>query len=125
MVWVPLIAKVAYTIRNFVIGFFHLVFLGVLTPFLLWLATQEQWFNENQKTTQLGIIVFTIGMLASEVLLFGQGLLFWGNMGLMPAYYELVFLASALIPISFIVLWFSSRAKTRLQTNNILTSTKI
>jgi hypothetical protein len=96
---VPSIATVAYTIRNYVIGFIHLVLLGVITQFLLGYASIMEQVNLESKLTRSGLLILLIGFFASECILFLQGTLFWGAMGFMPYYYELLFAFSLLMPI--------------------------
>ena len=102
---VPAVAKMAYTIRNFVIGFVHLIMLGVLSMFIFAYLDQEakSWFSG--KATRLGISVFVVGVALSEALLFLQGTLFWLRMGFLPHYYLLLFAFSALMPVGVGVVW--------------------
>ena len=57
---------------------------------------------------------FIVGFILSEVVLFLQGTMFWGAMGFMPYYYELLFGVSALLPIGLFfilgaVMYFSRK----------------
>ena len=96
---IPAIATVAYTIRNFVIGFIHLVLLGVITQFLLGYASLSGQLNLENRIAKTGLILLLAGFFSSELILFLQGTMFWGAMGFMPYYYELLFATSLLIPI--------------------------
>ncbi|RMG78493.1 MAG: hypothetical protein D6714_17925 [Bacteroidetes bacterium] len=103
---VPYIGKVGYTIRNFVIGFLHLILLGMITGFLLGLGAYVRKIQTENPFIRAGLRLFFIGFVASELLLFGQGVLFWAAMGFIPAYYELLFGVSALMPLGFAaILW--------------------
>lgn len=93
---VPYIATVAYTIRNFVIGFLHLLLLGGVTAFLWALASAVGWLRWGF-LTRLGVVLFLLGVLGSEAVLFLQGALFWGAMGFLPGYYEVLFGVSTLM----------------------------
>lgn len=96
---VPAVAKMAYTIRNFVIGFVHLIMLGVLSVFIFaYLEEETTVFNTGQ-LHRLGIKVFIAGVALSELLLFLQGTLFWSKMGFLPHYYLLLFATSTLMPL--------------------------
>lgn len=102
----PMVATVAYTIRNYVIGFIHLILLGALTSFLLAYALQRKLLSLQSKSSQIGLILLQVGFLLSELLLFVQGTMFWAGLGFLPSYYRLVFLASCLIPIGLgLYLW--------------------
>ena len=107
---VPYIATVAYTIRNFVIGFIHLMLLGVITQFILGYAALNKILSLRPLST-LGLGLLLIGFFGSELLLFLQGALFWGAMGFLPYYYEGLFGISLLMPVGVGVLLFSSKTK--------------
>ncbi|HLF65603.1 MAG TPA: hypothetical protein VI603_17705 [Saprospiraceae bacterium] len=91
---IPDIAKVGYTIRNFVIGFMHLILLGVITMGVFGYAFRKRLLSNGCKP---GALLVLAGFLAVELLLFGQGILLWAAMGFMPYYYEAIFGASILI----------------------------
>lgn len=104
---VPQIGVVAYTIRNFVLGFIHLLLLGMASCFLLGFAAQENLISLFSKTAKNGLAILMVGIILSEFILFGQGLLLWGEMGFLPAYYNLIFGVSVLMPIGLIILVYS------------------
>ena len=103
-VMVPLIAKVAYTVRNFVIAFLHLIFLGFLSLFLLAFAIQNKWLSPCLRSLQWGLGLFIAGILSSELMLFSQGIMQWAAWGFMPYFYELLFAFSALLPLGLAIL---------------------
>lgn len=94
---IPLIAKVAYTIWNFVIGFIHLILLMVVSSALIAFSRQARLIDQNRLTNS-GLILFLCGMLLTEGLLFLQGTMFWGAKGFLPYYHELLFSASLFLP---------------------------
>jgi len=94
----PYIATVAYTIRNFVIGFIHLVLLGVITQFLLGYAALNGLLSLRSRLSTLGLALLLAGFFGSELLLFLQGMMFWGAKGFLPYYYEGLFGISLLVP---------------------------
>lgn len=96
---IPYIAIVAYTVRNFAMGFIHLMLLGVVTSFLFAFGNYQNLFNLKSILSKAGIVCFLIGFILSEFLLFFQGLLLWQAMGFLPFYYEGIFMASVLMPI--------------------------
>lgn len=95
----PFIAKVAYTIRNFVIGFIHLILLGTVTCGLLGLAGFRQMWPVNSRLARVGLASFLGGLIGTEVWLFLQGLFFWGAWGFLPATYEVLFGLTLLLPL--------------------------
>ncbi len=100
VVVIPHVAVIAYTVRNYVIGFIHLILLGVLTSFILSYAGFRQMIPEERTLTRRGVQLFVIAFISTEVLLFLQGTLFWANLGFLPYYYELIFGFSALLPMA-------------------------
>ncbi len=100
VVVIPHVAVIAYTVRNYVIGFIHLILLGVLTSFTLSYAGFRQIIPAEHPLTRHGVQLFVIAFVSTEILLFLQGTLFWANLGFLPYYYELLFAFSALLPIS-------------------------
>ncbi len=106
VVVIPYVATIAYTVRNYVIGFIHLILLGVLTGFLFGLAGFRQMIPLKDKSVCLGIRIFVPAFVLTEVLLFLQGSMFWANWGFVPFYYELLFATTLLLPLSIgLILW--------------------
>lgn len=101
---IPYVATIAYTIHNYVIGFIHLVLLGVVSTFLLGFAIQSQLFSISRSISKLGLVIFFLGFLLSETILFGQGTMFWARMGFIPNYYELLFGVTVLMPLGLVIL---------------------
>lgn len=101
---IPFVAKAAYTIRNYVIGFIHLVLLGAMTSFVIAFALRGGLLQARSALSRLGIGLLVAGFLISEILLFLQGTLLWGAQGFMPFYYEMLFLGSALMPAGILIL---------------------
>lgn len=97
---IPDIAKVGYTIRNFVIGFMHLILLGVITMGIFGFAFRQGLLSAKSKP---GAIIVLVGFLLVELFLFGQGVLLWGALGFMPYYYIGITIASGVI--AFGALW--------------------
>jgi hypothetical protein len=91
---IPFIAHVGYTIRNFVIGFIHLILLGVITMGIFGFAFR---YGMLTTTARPGAILVLIGFVLVELLLFGQGMLLWAAKGFMPFYYESITIASVVI----------------------------
>lgn len=96
---IPMVASMALTLRNYVIGFIHLNTLGAISALLFAYAILRGWFNERRPLVRAGLILFIAGYTVSEVLLFLQGTCFWAGVGLLPGYYWALFAATALLPI--------------------------
>ncbi len=101
---VPFVAQAAYTIRNYVIGFIHLLQLGIFTAAILAFAEMNSWLSWQSRSSRIGLGFLFFGFLASEGLLFLQGTLFWGAKGFLPYYYETLFVVSALMPLGVVFL---------------------
>jgi hypothetical protein len=99
------IAIISYTIRNFVIGFIHLLMLGCITMFIFGMISYTKLWDDSKSVK--GIIVFIVGILLTELLLFSQGLMIWMKMGFFSHYYLAIFLASILLPLGVIFYLFS------------------
>lgn len=107
----PFIAEVAYTIRNFVIGFIHLILLGTASHFLLGLAGELGLYEQRRKPGKWVLGLFSAGFILSEFLLFLQGTLFWGTLGFLPFYYETLFAVSVLMPLALLLLLANQHIK--------------
>ena len=106
---IPYIATVAYTIRNFVIGFIHLILLGIITQFVLGYGILNNLLSIRSSFTRMGLLLLLAGFFGSELLLFLQGTLFWAALGFVPFYYEGLFCISALIPVGILMILLGRR----------------
>lgn len=110
----PFVAEAAYTIRNYVIGFIHLILLGAISFFILAFSLQQKLFVGKKIGSQWGVGLMVFGFLSSEFLLFLQGSMLWGAKGFLPYYYELIFLASAFIPLGVLLFYLALKRKPNL-----------
>lgn len=94
----PQFAEELHLYRNFVIGFIHLLMLGVITGFLFSFLLQ-QTFVKPTKLLSFGIYSFFIGFVGTEILLLIQGVRFYFGVSTIPNYYELLFIFSVLLPL--------------------------
>jgi mono/diheme cytochrome c family protein len=102
----PQIAVMSYTIRMYVIGFLHLVLLGIMSFGLGSLAVAKGWIPDT-KFAQFGWLSLFTGFVFSEALLFLQGTLIWGNLGFLAQYHLWLFIASSFLPIGLGILLIS------------------
>ncbi len=70
---IPSLSTLAFGFRPIVIGYLHLILLGVITLFLLAYLLLDQKLADN-RTLISGIVIFTIGILLNEILLMTQGI---------------------------------------------------
>lgn len=106
---IPAIAEASYTIRNLVIGFLHLILLGVVSHLALFTAQKGHLIRIHRGLSGWGGIILGAGFILSEAVLFIQGCMFWAAMGFLPAYYELLFGVSLLMPLGILLLLISQR----------------
>ncbi|GEO05032.1 hypothetical protein AAE02nite_26960 [Adhaeribacter aerolatus] len=100
---IPFMADLAYSVRNFIIGYLHLVLIGFVTFFLFAYFIQQGQFSIYRKVSRWGLGIFIAGFFLSETLLFMQGLFFWAGWGMLPEYFRLLFWVSTLLPIGLIL----------------------
>ncbi|MDE3214649.1 MAG: hypothetical protein KGM98_15575 [Bacteroidota bacterium] len=70
---IPPLSKLAFGFRPVVIGYLHLMFLGVITLFLLGYSRLNR-FITTSSLGNAGVVVFVIGVLLNELFLMIQGL---------------------------------------------------
>ncbi|HEU4789747.1 MAG TPA: hypothetical protein VFS71_08690 [Flavobacterium sp.] len=104
VVLVPELAQVSHQIRNFVIGYIHLTMLGIITGFLFGFAFQNGFLNSKNAVQKWGTILFLLGFVATEILLFLQGIWLFLNNVSFPDYYKNLFLLSIFLPTGLLML---------------------
>jgi len=104
VVLVPELAQVSHQIRNFVIGYIHLTMLGIITGFLFGFAFQNIFLNPKNVIQKWGMNLFLLGFVATEILLFLQGIWLFLNKGSFPDYYLNLFLVSIFLPVGLLML---------------------
>src|SRR5699024_8533076 len=102
----PGMANLIYDTRSIVIGYLHLTLLGFISIFIL---TQYRMVHmlESNRLSFYGSILFGVGFMLNEVLLFGDGLLTWLNKPHISFYESGLLIASMLLTVGIIILWFS------------------
>ena len=103
---IPAIAKISYTIHNFVIGFIHLTMLGSFSLSMLAILIESSLLIVN-KGMIVGVVLLILAFLGTEILLFGQGFMFWIEAGFISSYYYLLFGATLLLSISIFFIFSS------------------
>ena len=102
----PEFSNVVYTHRNFVIGFIHLLMLGVISGFLFSFILKNNLLTYS-RTLYLGIYSFLMGFVLTEIMLLIQGYKFLVGSGMLPNYYLLLFLCSILLPFGIALMLFN------------------
>jgi len=110
---IPSLAVYAYETRVFTaIGYIHLVMLGFLSLFILIYFVMINTFKD-QLPSKVGITVFSIGIVLSEIVLFSNGLVLSTKGSLIPDYSLWMLLTSLLMPIGIIIFWINQISKKR------------
>ena len=99
---IPEVSAMAYQYHNFVIGFIHLMMLGVISGFLLAFLLESSLVSLKRKFLNIGIYSFIVGFVATEFLLLLQGLFYYAALGMIPNYHMLLFLFSILLPLGIL-----------------------
>ncbi|WP_147678265.1 hypothetical protein [Algibacter pacificus] len=99
-------SNVVYTHRNFVIGFIHLLMLGVISGFLFSFILKNNLLAYS-KRLYIGIYSFLLGFVLTEMLLLIQGYKFFVGSGMLSNYYLLLFLCSTLLPFGIALILFN------------------
>ena len=94
----PEFSEVVYQHRNFVIGFIHLLMLGVISGFLFAFILKSDLVRSS-KILNFGMYSFLLGFVLTEVLLLVQGVMFYFGIGILPNYYLLLFVFSIFLPL--------------------------
>jgi hypothetical protein len=70
---IPFLSKLAFGFRPVVIGYLHLMFLGVISLFIIGFCKMNQFIITN-RAGNTGIIIFVSGIILNEIFLMIQGL---------------------------------------------------
>jgi hypothetical protein len=110
VVIIPDIAVVAYTIRNFVIGFIHLFLLGMVTSYILASAHERGWIDFEKGQKKWGVYLFLFGFLSTEFFLFIQGIGLWLSWGFIRHYYLILMALSCFLLVGLMMLFMGKNA---------------
>lgn len=100
---VPEVNEASIQIRNLVIGFIHLLMLGVISGALLFFLSLEGVFKQRKIVAQIGLGLFMLGFVLSEAYLFLQGVMYYLNLGEISAYHQSLFVWSAFIVLGIML----------------------
>ena len=100
----PFIAELALKYKDFVIGYLHLVLLGVVVNTMLVFLSYFQLL----KITRNFVFLYLFAFFSTEILIFYKGLAFWLHLNFLPSYYHLLAGLSCLFPLAVGLLFFKS-----------------
>ncbi len=93
---IPYFANLAFEFKDFVIGYLHLVFLGIVTP-ILWIFLS---YFKMIKFSKSIINLFLFTFITTEILIFYHAIGFWLKLPQIIYYYQILAALSCLFPIS-------------------------
>jgi hypothetical protein len=94
----PYFAHLATIYIDFVIGYLHWVFLGVVSLGLLFLLN----FFELIRIQKKALWLYILGFVLTEVLIFYKGIAIWQDSPIFSGYFEVLAIGSFLIPLALI-----------------------
>jgi len=113
----PALAAYAYETRVFTaIGYIHLVMLGFLSLFILIYFVKTKTFTDYLPG-RIGVAVFSIGIMLSEIILFSNGIILSTKGSFIPDYSLWMLLTSSLMPIGIVIFWINQMSKKRSDTS--------
>lgn len=100
--------NIAFQTREIPIGYIHLVMLGFIScGLLLWLGNRG-YFMFTNTISKTGIIIFVLGFLLNEFLLFAVSVIFWFRVQTIPKYHLLLFISSAVMLAGISLMWLDN-----------------
>ena len=106
---IPSLSRLAYGFRPIVIGYLHLVLLGVISLFLLGYMSGCGYILVN-KTAIKGMCIFVTGIIINEILLMIQGIADLGYTNI-PYINELLFITACILLSGMLVINISQQNK--------------
>jgi len=100
----PYVANLAFQVKDFVIGYLHMVFLGIVVAIMLIFLERFRLLHLSKNFLRLYLIAFTV----TEILIFYKAIAFSFGVPVFPNYYPFLAFASLLFPISVAVLFFGN-----------------
>ena len=109
---IPSMVEFAATFRPIIIGYLHLVFLVMISFFMIGLFLQEQYYQSQTALQKTGLYVFIVGVLLNEFLLMTQGLSFIAY-SLISFIGELLLFATFLMFVGTLVFYGGQKRKVK------------
>ena len=100
----PEMAHASFVLRNYVIAYLHLTFLGVTTIFLLGYAWQNNALLIQSKVAKIVIGIIVCSVFSIELLLSIMGSLSWAGISSGAIFYQLVFAFSLAIVLCLLII---------------------
>lgn len=105
---IPALSDLSYGFRPIIIGYLHLVLLGVITLFILGFMVTENYITISN-TAKAGLIIFATGIIINEIFLMTQGVMAM-SYNTFPFINELLFFTALMMFSGLIFLNISQRS---------------
>lgn len=93
---IPYFAQLSFLYTDFVIGYLHLVFLGLISIALFAFLISFRLMKLSKWTFR----IYLIGFILSEILIFAKGTAIWLSLPFFTEYFLVLVIVSSLIPIA-------------------------
>lgn len=103
----PYFADLAATVLDFTIGYLHWTFLGAITVGIFFFLD----YLGLIRLRGIGFILYLIGFIITEALIFYRGMAVWQHWSLFDGYLDYLAMGSFLIPIALLLILWGSRGK--------------
>jgi hypothetical protein len=101
---VPYLNNLIFNNRDVIIGYIHLVMLGVVTCGLFAWLYKQGLLNMKSRVSKTGLALFIIGFIITEILLFAEMLIFWIDISFIP-FRMLLFIFSIFLLGGVLIIW--------------------
>jgi len=99
---IPYFARIAFQFQDFVIGYLHLVFLGiVITTMLAFLK-----YYELIRLPKSFVVFFFLAFFSTEILIFYKAISFWLGLPFLSNYYVILACFTCFFPVAIAILFF-------------------
>jgi len=109
----PGMAQTVFILRNYIVAYLHLIFLGVTTTFLLGYTWQKGVLVIQSVVARFSIALIVSCIFIIELLLAIMGSLSWAGKSNPPIFYALVFAFSLSIVTGILILFVINRIRKR------------
>lgn len=100
----PYIANLAFQLKDFVIGYLHLVFLGIVITTLLGFLN----YFKLIRLPKYFLILYSLAFATTEILIFYKAFAFWLKLAFFSSYYVVLALFSIAFPVAVGILLFKN-----------------
>lgn len=109
---IPYLNNLVFNNRDVIIGYIHLVMLGVITCGLFGWFHKQGLLHRDSWVIKGGLSLFIIGFIITEILLFAEMLIFWVDISFIP-FRMLLFIFSLFLLAGALMIWLDQFAEER------------